>query len=317
MRTPLLSVNRRVKPRSEPPARTREGDNIRGAALMVASMAAFTCNDAAIKFATQTLPLSQAVFLRGLAVTALLWVLAMRDGGVDWWPALRRDRWMLAWRGVAEVGSTFLYLIALQHLDLSGLSAIMQSLPLLVMLAAAVVFREPLGWRRLLAVGIGMAGVMLILRPGTSAFDVWSLVALASVALIVLREITTRAVSPAMRSSTIAFSASALVMLFAPLLPSDGAWRWPGGTEWIALGLSTGFLAIGYHTAVAVMRVGDVGFVSPFRYTSLLFAILLGMTVFGEWPDPWTWAGIALVVGAGLYSIWREARLRGGARGQG
>ena len=313
MRTPLLSVNRRAKPRSEPPARTREGDNLRGAALMVLSMAAFVCNDAAIKFVTQTLPLPQAVLLRGLAVTAMLWVLAQRDGGVDWWPRDPRDRRLLAWRGVAEVASTFLYLIALQHLALGDLSAIMQSLPLLVMLAAAVVFRERLGWRRLTAVGVGMIGVLLILRPGSSAFSVWSLVALGSVLLIVVREITTRGVSVGMRSSTIAFSAALLVTVCAPFLPAEGAWRWPTLAEWTGLAFATGFLAIGYQTAVAVMRVGEVGFVSPFRYTSLLFAILLGMIVFGEWPDAWTWAGSALVVAAGLYSIWRETQLRQGA----
>ena len=309
MRTPLLSVNRRARPQSVPPPRTREGDNLRGAAMMVLSMAAFVCNDAAIKHVTQTLPLSQAVLMRGLAVTVMLWFLARRDGGIDWWPQDRRDRWMLGGRGVAEVGSTFLYLLALQHMALGDLSAIMQSLPLLVMLAAAVVFREPLGWRRLTAVGVGMIGVLLILRPGTGAFSVWSLVAMASVVLIVVREITTRSVSPAMRSSTIAFYAALLVTICAPLLPADGGWRWPTLTEWSGLAVATGFLSVGYHTAVAVMRVGEVGFVSPFRYTSLIFAILVGLVVFGEWPDVWTWVGGALVVSAGLYSIWRETRV--------
>ena len=313
MRTPLLSVNRRVKPRSEPPARTRDGDNLRGAALMVLSMAAFVCNDAAIKYVTKTLPLPQAVLIRGLAVCLILGVMAQRDGGIDWWPHRPRDRWLLGWRAVAEVGSTVLYLLALQHLALGDLSAIMQSLPLLVMLAAAVVFRERLGWRRLTAVGVGLLGVLMILRPGTSAFSVWSLVALGSVLLIVVREITTRGVSPAIRTSTIAFSAALSVTLFAPLLPSEAPWRWPTGLEWAGLAIATGFLTIGYQTAVAVMRVGEVGFVSPFRYTSLLFAILLGVVVFGDWPDGWTWAGSALVVAAGIYSIWREAQLRQGA----
>ena len=310
MRTPFLSVNRRVKPRSEPPARTREGDNLRGAGLMVLSMAAFICNDAAIKYVTQTLPLSQAVLMRGLAVTAMLWVLAIRDGGIDWWPAARRDRRLMLVRAVAEVGSTVLYLVALQQMQLADLSAIMQALPLLVMLAAAVVFRERLGWRRLTAVGVGMFGVLLILRPGTSAFSVWSLVALGAVLLIVVREITTRRFSPAVRSSTIALSAAIAVTLAAPLMPSAGPWRWPTGAELAGLAAAVGFLAVGYQTAVATMRVGEVGFVSPFRYTSLLFAIILGIAFFGEWPDTWTWVGSMLVVGAGLYSIWRETRLR-------
>jgi drug/metabolite transporter (DMT)-like permease len=75
--------------------------------------------------------------------------------------------------------------------------------------------------------------------------------------------------------------------------------------------LASLFLTAGYITAVATMRVGEISFVAPFRYTSLLFAIVLGVLVFGEWPDMWTWTGSALVVGAGLYTILRERRTRG------
>ena len=314
MRTPLLSVSRRVRPPSIPRARTQQGDTLRGAALMVLSMAAFTGNDAAIKFVTQTLPLPEAVAIRGAIVTLILWMVAQRDGGVGWWPAGGRDRLLLALRTVTEVVSTLLYLAVLQHMALGDLSAIMQSLPLLVMLAAAVFFRERLGWRRLTAVGVGLAGVLIILRPGTSAFDIWALGAVASVLLIVVRDIATRGFSPAMRSSSVAFSAALAVTLSAPLMPADGGWRWPETAEIAGLAISVLCLAVGYLTAVSTMRVGEVGFVSPFRYAGLVFAILMGLLVFGEWPDGWTWAGAVLVVGAGLYSILREAQLR---RGQG
>lgn len=308
----LLSVNRRVRRGAEPAPRSYDGDNLRGAALMVASMAAFVCNDAAIKFVTQTLPLPQAVMLRGLAVTLVLAVLAWRAGALVLWPAGRSDRRLLVLRGVAEVGSTYLYLIALQHMALGDLAAIMQSLPLLVMLAAAVVFRERLGWRRLTAVGVGLAGVLIVLRPGTSAFSGWALVALGAVALIVVREISTRRFSGAVRSGTVALSAALAVTTSALFMPGDGAWRWPDPAEWAGLAVAAAFLAVGYRTAVASMRVGEVGFVSPFRYTSLLFAIFLGAAVFSEWPDVWTWTGSALVVAAGIYTILREAKLQRG-----
>ncbi|WP_240602296.1 DMT family transporter [Paracoccus endophyticus] len=292
------------------PAESSGAENLRGAGLMMLSMAAFLCNDATMKYVTQTLSLAETVTLRGVMVTAILWLMARREGGVDWWPAARRDRRLLALRCAAEISSTLLYLMALQHLALGDISSILQSLPLLLMLAAALVFRERLGWRRLTAVAVGLAGVLIILRPGTSAFTVWSLVALASVLLIVVREMATRGFSPAMRSGTIAFYAALIVTLGAPLMPAETGWRWPTAAETAALGLSVTFLTVGYLTAVAAMRVGDVGFVSPFRYTSLLWAIVLGMVVFGEWPDRWTWIGAALVVGAGIYSILREARLR-------
>lgn len=311
MRTPLISPSRRVRPRSEPRVRTRQGDNLLGAGLMVLSMAVFSTNDAAMKYVTQTLPLSESILLRGLVVTTLLWVLARRDGGVIWWPAARRERWLLGWRALAEGGSTVLYLMALQHMALGELSAIMQSLPLMVMLAAALVFRERMGWRRTAAVAVGFLGVMLILRPGTARFDIWSGLAVLTVVLIVVRDLTTRAMTPAIRSSTVAFSAALVVTISALLVPETTPWRIPTGPEALGLAAATLFLAMGYLSAVATMRIGEIGFVTPFRYTSLLFAVMLGFAIFGEWPDLWTWIGSGLIVGAGLYSIWRETRLRG------
>ncbi|MBB1491029.1 DMT family transporter [Paracoccus sp. MC1862] len=312
MRTPLISMNRRFRLHSGP--RSGAGDNLLAAALMVASMAAFVFNDTAIKLVTQTLPLSEGIALRGIAVTAILWVIAQRDGGVVWWPKGRRDRLMLSLRTVAEVSSTLVYLLALQLMSLGQLSAVMQATPLLIMLAAAVVFRERLGWRRLSAVGVGLAGVLLILRPGTGAFDASALLAVVAVVLIVVRDLASRGFTPAVRSSTVAFYAALAVTLGAPLTGELGDWRWPTGGEVMGLAVSTVFLTIGYLTAVAVMRVGEVGFVSPFRYSALIFAFLVDLAVFGVWPAGWTWVGAGLVVAAGLYSIWREARLQDRSR---
>lgn len=281
---------------------------------MVVSMAAFVFNDTAIKVVTQTLPLSEAIALRGVVVTAILWVIAQREGGVVWWPQGRRDRIMLSLRTVAEVSSTLIYLLALQLMSIGQLSAVMQATPLLIMLAAAVVFREGLGWRRLSAVGVGLVGVLLILRPGTGAFDASAILAVMAVVLIVVRDLASRGFTPAVRSSTVAFYAALAVTLGAPLTGELDSWHWPSGAELMGLAISTVFLTIGYLTAVAVMRVGEVSFVSPFRYTALIFAFLVDLAVFGVWPAGWTWVGAALVVAAGLYSIWREARLQEGRR---
>lgn len=288
-------------------------DNLRGSAIMVASMAGFTTNDAAMKYVTQTLPLMEAITLRGLAITVFLLAVAARDGGLR--PQLdRRDGLMLVLRMVGEVGSTLLYLSALQHMALGDLSAIMQSLPLLVTLAAALIFGERIGWRRLLAVAVGMAGVLLILRPGTSAFDFWSLIALGSVVMVMLRDLATRGMSRGLRSSTVALSAAIGVTVAAFLWPSGEGWRMPTATEAGLTLLASALLTIGYLSAVAAMRVGDISFVAPFRYASLIVAITLGLIVFGEWPDLWTWTGAALVVAAGVYVIWREARLERSGR---
>ncbi|WP_423210744.1 DMT family transporter [Paracoccus yeei] len=312
MRTPLLSPFRKTRPPSEPRiVRAGPSDNLRGTMLMVLSMAAFTCNDAVMKAVTQTLPLYESVALRGMAVLALMVAAALVQGDGLRLTVPRGDVAALVIRTAADIVSTLLYLLALRQMALADLSAIMQALPLAVTLAAALFFRERLGWRRLSAIGVGFLGVLLILRPGTGAFDTWSAVALLSMLLIVVRDIATRYFSRQVGSGTIAFHAALAVMLSGFALGAGEDWRMPDLPEAALLLLSAGFLTVGYLTAVATMRVGEISFVAPFRYTSLVWAILLGLALFGEWPDGWTWAGSALVVGAGLYAILRERQLRG------
>ena len=310
MRTPFLSPNRRVRPASVPAVGDASlSDNLRGTTLMVLSMATFTCNDAVMKAVTQTLPLYESVALRGLVVLAMMLVVAqIQQGGVRLAVA-RRDLWPLVVRTVTDIVSTVLYLLALRKMALADLSAIMQALPLAVTLAAALVFRERLGWRRFSAIGIGFAGVVLILRPGTGAFDIWSALGLAAMFLIVVRDIATRKFTVGTGSSTIAFYAALTVTLSGVVLGAAEDWRLPTLREALLLLLAAGFLTVGYLAAVATMRVGEISFVAPFRYTSLLFAIVLGVLVFNEWPDLWTWTGSGLVVGAGLYTILRERTL--------
>lgn len=310
MRTPLLSPFRKTRPRAEPRIlEASAADNLRGTVLMMLSMAAFTCNDAVMKAVTRSLPLYESVALRGIIVLAMMLLVARMQGGLRL-RVPRGDIGPLVLRSAADIVSTVLYLLALRQMALADISAIMQALPLMVTLAAAVCFGERLGWRRLLAIGIGLVGVLLILRPGTGAFDRWSMLAVLSMLLIVLRDIATRSFSARVGSSTVAFYAGATVMLSGFAMAGSEVWRQPSGQEWALLLLSALFLTVGYISAVATMRVGEISFVAPFRYTSLVWAILLGLLVFGEWPDLWTWAGSALVVGAGIYTILRERQLR-------
>lgn len=312
MRTPFLSTSRRLRPKSEPPVRDQaKSDNLRGAVLMLISMATFTCNDAVMKAVTQTLPLYELVALRGLSVLVLMLVVAqIQQGGVRL-SVPREDLLPLVVRTVADIASTVLYLLALREMALADLSAILQALPLGVTLAAGLFFHERLGWRRLSAIGVGFVGVVMILRPGSGAFDIWSVVALASMLLIVLRDIVTRTFSAGIGSSTIAFYAAATITLTGFVLGVGEEWRMPDLREAGLLLLSAGFLTAGYITAVATMRVGEISLIAPLRYTSLVWAIVLGLVIFGEWPDLWTWLGSALVVGAGLYTILREQSVKG------
>ncbi len=308
MSTPLMSPLRRTRPASIRPEPLQPGDNLRGAGLMTLSMMGFTCNDAIIKFVVQDIPLYQAITLRGVFVLMALMILAQRAGGLR----LRIPvpaRVPMALRLVGEIGSTLLFLNALQRMAIGDLTAVMQSLPLVVMLGAALFFNETLGWRRILAVVVGMLGVLIILRPGSGTFGIWSLVALGAMLLVAVRDLSTRQFGRDVSSNTIAFYGAVLVTLTGFVLSLGQGWVMPQMWQLALLALGSAFLTVGYLCAVAAMRVGEIAAVSPFRYTSLLMAILLGLVIFGDWPDMWTWVGSALVVGAGIYTIWREAKL--------
>lgn len=308
MRAPLFSSVRRVGPARTAPEPHQPGDNLRGAGLMVLSMVTFTCNDAMIKYVAQDMPLYQGVTIRGLFVMLGIWLYSLREGGLRLRLAAETRGPMIA-RSLAEIGSTLLYLAALVHMAIGDLSAIMQSLPLAVMLGAAFFYGETFGWRRLSAVLVGMIGVLMILRPGTDSFGVWSLVALASMLMVAARDLVTCRFGSHVRSTTVAFYAAASVTLTGLVLSLREGWVQPDPADFLVLMGAGACLTAGYVSAVAAMRVGEVSATAPFRYTSLITAILLGLLIFDEWPDPWTWAGSALVVGAGCYTIWREAQV--------
>ncbi|MFN3973154.1 MAG: DMT family transporter [Gemmobacter sp.] len=289
-------------------------DNARGVGFMCIAMAAFTGNDALMKAVTETVPLMQAILIRGALSAAMLLALASVVGGIHL--ALpKADRGKLGLRTLAELAATLTFLTALMHMPLANLSAILQALPLAVTLAAALVFAEPVGWRRMSAIAVGFVGVLMIVRPGTAGFDVWSVVGVVSMLCVVVRDLATRRLSVGLPSVTVAFYTAVAVGLMgaagvALQMVQGTGWQPVGQGAMVRLAGSSALLVFGYLFIVKAMRAGDVAMVAPFRYTSLLWAILLGWLVFGTLPDALTWAGAALIVASGLFTFWREARLR-------
>lgn len=296
-------------------------DNLRGVAYMSLSMLAFTVNDTFMKSVTAEVPLFQVIFLRGLVAIAGLVVMGLVTGafrqrlvGGDWR--------LIGLRSVAEIFATLTFLTALLHMELANLSAIMQALPLAVTLAAALVFGDQIGWRRMTAIVAGFIGVMIIIRPGTDAFDIWSLLGVASVFCVVVRDLSVRKLGPHVPSIIVALGAAVTVALMGLGLSAvstegmgalfDGLTGWQALTpgQLARVGGAGAFLIVGYLCAVTAMRFGDIGVVAPFRYTSLLWAILLGFAVFGDLPDGWTLVGAAIVVASGIYTLLRERALR-------
>jgi drug/metabolite transporter (DMT)-like permease len=284
-------------------------DNLRGVLLMCASMAAFTINDAFMKSVTQMLPLYQTIGLRGLVATAGLLVLVVATGAHRFRPS-RQDAGLILLRSLADVAATVTFLTALLHMPLANLSAILQALPLLITLGAALVFGDRIGWRRMTAILVGLIGVLIIIRPGTEGFDRWALLGVLSVLCVVVRDLAVRPMRGQVPSALVALGAAVGVTAMGWTGVMFQGWQDPSGGEVLRVLAAGLFLIFGYLTSVMAMRHGDVGLVAPFRYTSLLWAIALGLLVFGEVPDAWTLTGAAIVVGAGLFTLWRERQLR-------
>lgn len=283
-------------------------DNARGAGFMMLSMAGFSSNDAMIKLVSGQLDLYQAIFVRGLMVTALLGAMAWAAGALRRIPAAR-DRRIVGLRAAGEVGGTFCFLTALFNMPIANASAILQSLPLAITLAAALAFGEPVGWRRMAAIVAGFAGVLVIVRPGAAGFNAYALLAVAAVGFIVVRDLSTRRLSPEVPSLLAAFLTSVAITAAAGLVSVVTGWRPVTALHVATLAGSASCLIVGYLFGVMTMRVGEIAFVSPFRYTLLIWAMLWGLLVFDEVPDPWMLSGAAIIVATGLYTFHRERRL--------
>jgi len=286
-------------------------DNFRGILLMCGSMLAFTLNDTLVKAVMNAgVPLYQVITLRGIgAALGLVLIALQQNGRLALWPE-GRDRLYLGLRTVGEVGATLAFLLALAHMQLANLSAIMQSLPLVVTLVAALLFHEPIGWRRIAAIVVGFIGVLIIIRPGAADFDRWSVLGLVSVAFVVLRDLATRKFSRALPSTTGAIWAALAVLVVGALGLAHQGWQPISALHLAAIAGAAAFLIAGYLCAIMVMRVGEISVVAPFRYTSLLWAILLGWLLFGNLPDQWTLVGGAITVSSGLFILQRQAKVK-------
>ena len=285
--------------------------NRRGILAMIASMGVFVCNDTCVKLASASMPIGEIITMRNGLATLYLGAFCLWAGGLAW-PANPPVR-LLALRVTGELVSTILFLVALVSLPLPDMTAISQFTPLALTAAAAIFLKEPVGWRRWSATVAGLIGVALIVRPGSSSFSLAGALVLLSVVFVVMRDLATRLISasistPALTmTSTLAGTAAGLM-----LLPFE-TWQIPSARESALIGLSGLFLTFGYALIIIALRTGEVGFVSPFRYCVILFALMSGYLVWGDIPDHLAMLGIAILVCAGIYTVHRERVVRAGA----
>jgi drug/metabolite transporter (DMT)-like permease len=284
-------------------------DNIRAALFMMLGTGAYTINDVFLKLLGSELPMFQILFLRGVVVTlvfgVLLWGVRDQMRGLS-----RRDLALVTWRSLAEAGAAYFFLMALFNMPIANLTAILQVIPLTVALAAFVVLKEPLGWRRMSAILVGFCGVVIVVRPGAEGFTTYSVSALMSVVMITVRDLTTRMMGRSMPSVLVAFAASCGVMVFGGVGSMTEIWVMPSTYGWVWLLGATVFIIAGYMFVILAMRVGELTFAAPFRYAALLFALAAGWLVFDEWPDILTFVGSAVIVATGVYTLYRERQMR-------
>ncbi len=283
----------------------RLNDNLLGAALMTCCVLAYVLNDAVMKLLFADIGFFQAIFLRSLVSLPPLLILALMTRTLLQKYSTKNILLMII-RIVAEIGTTVTFLTALKHMPLANVTAILQSLPLAITMAAAIFLGEPVGWRRWSAICVGFTGVLIIIRPGLAGFNSYSLLALVAVILLTVREISTRQLDNKVPTVTVALSTTVGTAAFAALMLIGNEWAEINFVSWSLIIAAAAAVTVATLLSVVAMRTGDIGFVSPFRYTSLIGAIGLGILLFGEWPDGITLLGAVIIAFAGIYSLYRE-----------
>jgi drug/metabolite transporter (DMT)-like permease len=281
-------------------------DNLRGATIMVLSMLGFALEDAVIKLLAGALPVGQIIGMLGLGGGMVFGAICLSQGQSLWTRAFLAPSVVV--RNLAELTGAVGFVTAISLIPLSTASAILQAGPLLVTLGAALFLGEPVGWRRWGAILVGFAGVLLIIRPGTGDFNWLSLYAVMGVLGLAIRDLATRRVKAAVSSFQLSMLAFLSLVPAAALLLAFSGDRLvsPSAAQWGLLSACVLIGAFSYFGITYAMRIGEISFVTPFRYSRIIFALIIGVVVFAENPDTLTLIGATIIVASGLYTLWRE-----------
>lgn len=284
-------------------------DNLRGALFMVLAMLGFALEDMFIKLLADAVSVGQILVMLGIGGAIFFGVIVLVQGHA----LFSRDMITgpIAVRAIGEMLGTMCFVSAIVLTPISSASAILQATPLVVTLGAALFLGEAVGWRRWSAIFVGLIGVLLIIRPGMDSFEILSLLALGGVFGLAARDLGTKRVPATITTMQLSF------LGFLPVIPAGAVLMMATGTPFVALWgvelmyFSAAFIIglFAYYGIVSAMRVGEVSFVTPFRYARLLFALIIGVSIFGESPDALTLTGAAIIVASGIYTVWRERRI--------
>ena len=289
-------------------AMSTRNNNLRGILYMIIGMACFTLGDAFVKLAAQTLPLGQVMLALGGGCAIVFLGMMWLKGETVLFTAFFEKPVLL--RNAGEVlGATCMF-AALALTPLSTVTAIIQTAPLMMTLAAALFLKEQVGLHRFSAVIIGFIGVLIVIRPGLEGFDQYSLFALFAVVGMSMRDIGARMARPGISTLLLSFySAITLALTGVVMLLVGGEIKIPSMTASLHLLGLVAAASLGLAVVTQSVRIAEISVVSPFRYVRLLFGMTLGILVFGEVIDSYTIVGSLVTITAGIYIWVRERRL--------
>lgn len=277
--------------------------------MMVAAAGILTLNDAIAKWLTERYPVGQVLALRGGLVVLLVYSWAMVSGRSA---VLRVRSWPLNLsRGGLMAVSTFLFVTSLSLLPIADAIAISFAGPIFATALAALLLSESVGWRRWSAVAVGFAGVVVMVRPTPEMFRIVALIPIVAAFIGALRDIVTRKMGTGGESTLMVLIVSTGIVGFAGLLTLPFGWVALRPLDLVMFAGTSALVALAQGLMIESLKYGEVGLVGPFKYTSLVWAVLLGLLVWGDVPGPWTWVGAVLVIASGLYIWHRETVLRG------
>jgi drug/metabolite transporter (DMT)-like permease len=272
---------------------------------MTCAMVLFSCNDAFCKIVLQTWPVGQVTFVRGVMMAIGYGVALLVWQQPDFWNVARRPA--IIGRSIIDAFATIFSFVAIANMTLANFGAVTLVTPLLLTLLAAVIVKEPVGWRRWLAIAVGLIGGLIVVKPSPADFNPYAGFAFLCAAGAALRDLVTARMNVRATSLMIVFS-SAVVVALGGLIWGLVAETWQPWTlkSVGALMLAAAFLGIGNFLVVAAFRMAPIASVAPFRYTLMLWSAAAGFLVFGDLPDRWFFVGGALILSAGLYTLHRE-----------
>lgn len=289
--------------------------NLRGIVLMMLAMAFFVLNDTLVKLARAQWDTGQVLVVRGVVAMVLLLVWAQATGMLRRMGDAAHPKLLL--RGVIEGSIALSFITALGVMPLADITAILMMAPLIITALSMVLFREMIGWRRWSAVIVGFGGMLLVVQPDGKAVPLGILgLALFSVLGVALRDLLTRRIPLAIPSVIVAITSTLGTTLGGLLLAlAAGGWKPLTTPELLYTGSAAAMVILGNLAMIEACRDVELSVVSPFRYVVIIWAVFLGIVVFGEWPQPIALLGIALIGASGLYTLHRErVRQREAAR---